>query len=168
MSRLRGPRRLYWDDAFAILAEALLLANASVWQWGAKSTYSGLDVDNGSQALGPEFYPNLRKTLDAQFFAELVFYTTLILVKLSFLFFFRRLGENVRNQKRIWWPVLALSLATYFISIGDIHYRCLVRSVDAVLEYCSLPANVSFNMTTLKANMTLDVVSDFLSMGYLP
>lgn len=53
------------------------------------------------------------------------FYTGLWSIKLSFLIFFRRLGQNVRNQKIVWWSVLIITTASYFACLGDIDYKCL-------------------------------------------
>lgn len=128
--------------------------------------YYVLNVRSGLQLPGRELFPDLRIFLDVQLFNHLAFYTILILVKLAFLFFFKRLGANVQNQKYIWWPVLGFSLATYFISVGNIQYKCYTSSLDFVLTFCPGKENNNFIMDTMKANMALDVVSDFMSMPH--
>ena len=57
------------------------------------------------------------------------FYTSLWAVKISFLIFFRRLGQNVRRQKVLWWTVFAFTVATYIICIGNIQFSCLAQAI---------------------------------------
>ena len=47
---------------------------------------------------------------------------------MSFMIFFRRLGHSVTNQHIVWWAVLAITAASYFVCIGDTDYRCLASS----------------------------------------
>lgn len=127
--------------------------------------YYVLEVDTGIIKVPslPRVYSDLHHWLQVQLIAEIFFYTTLILVKLSFLFFFKRLGENVRGQKQLWWPVLAFALIVYFVSIGNMQYKCYTGSLEVELVYCTSAEANDFTMTTMKANMALDVFSDFLS-----
>lgn len=162
-SRFRGPRRLFWDDAFVVLAECLVLTTAALWQWYAQFMYYVLDAESGQIVPGPQLFPDLRRFLNMQLIAELFFYTTLILVKLSFLFFFRRLGHNVHRQKYLWWPVLIFALINYVVSLADVQYKCYTSSLEFTIAWCSSAEANVFTMATLKANMALDVISDFLS-----
>jgi hypothetical protein len=166
-ARFRGPRRIYWDDGFIIFAELLILITAGLWQWAAKFMFYVLDAESGIVTLGPQLFPDLRAWLNVQLIAELFFYTTLVLVKLSFLFFFKRLGQNVMGQKYIWWPVLVFCLVVYVISIGNVQYKCYSSSLEVVATYCASVEANNFTMATLRANMALDVFSDFLSMPNL-
>lgn len=56
------------------------------------------------------------------------FYTGLWSVKLSFLVFFKRLGQNVRNQQIVWWTVLLITIGSYLACLSIIDYRCLASS----------------------------------------
>ncbi|OTB08910.1 hypothetical protein M426DRAFT_18309 [Hypoxylon sp. CI-4A] len=92
------------------------------------------------------------------------FYTSLWSVKLSFLFFFKRLGQNVDKQKYLWWPIFAFTAASYFVCVGDIEYKCLAPSLEVIIATCSSDANIDFTIITFKVNCALDVVTDFLIM----
>ncbi|ROV91192.1 hypothetical protein VMCG_09333 [Cytospora schulzeri] len=148
-SRFRGPGRLYWDDAFVIFAEVLVLTSAGLWQWGAKFMYYVLEVKSGLAAPGPELIPEMWKFLDVTLAMELFFYTSLILVKLSFLFFFRRLGQNVQRQRYIWWFVLIFCLVVYAISLGDMEYSCYKGSLEVIEGYCTSHAANDFTVASL-------------------
>lgn len=110
-----------------------------------------------------DFLLNTERYYTGQLIVLIFFYTGLWSVKLSFLIFFRRLGQNIDKQKYLWWPVLFFTLATYFVCIGDIPYKCLVGSLDEIVVKCSPGENIKFTLDTLKVNCSLDVLSDFLS-----
>lgn len=46
--------------------------------------------------------PDLRHFINVKLITQTFYYTQLVLVKLWFLFFFRRLGQNIQKQKYIW------------------------------------------------------------------
>ena len=91
------------------------------------------------------------------------FYTSLWAVKNSFLIFFKRLGQNVRWQKILWWCVFALSIATLLACIGNIQYRCLVSPLREIVSYCTNESALSFQQITLKLHTTIDVLTDVTS-----
>ena len=91
----------------------------------------------------------------------ILFYSSLWSIKISFLLFFRRLGQNVRHQEFLWWPVFGFTLATYFACIGATHYSCLVRSIEYIATECSKPSAISSQNVFLKLNCAWDVLTDF-------
>lgn len=155
---------MYWDDVLMVFAWALALTYAVSWQLSADHLYAMLLVTSGLLWPPPaDFIQRTDKYLVGQLISLISFYTCLYSVKLSFLLFFRRLGRNVDRQRYIWWPVTEFSLATYFVSIGDIQYKCLARSFIEVAAECSNDKEVDYQSVTLKVNAALDVFSDFLS-----
>lgn len=111
-----------------------------------------------------DFITRTERYYIGQLIVLISFYTSLYAVKLSFLLFFNRLGQNVHRQKYIWWPVLLFTLATYFVCIGDIQYKCIVRPFAEIVTSCSTADNIEFTLITLKLNCAMDVLTDFLSM----
>ncbi|KAK8024474.1 hypothetical protein PG993_012540 [Apiospora rasikravindrae] len=159
-----APRRLFWDDAFASFAFVLVLITAAIWQWGAGDMYHVLNVQAGVEPYDEEqFLPRMRQWLLASLVAMVLFYTSLVSIKLAFLFFFRRLGASIQRFRRVWWPVLGVSLGSYIVAVGNLRYQCLVGPVETVLEECNEAPSVSFETTTLKANCVLDVLTDFMT-----
>ncbi|KAL8941874.1 MAG: hypothetical protein Q9216_001984 [Gyalolechia sp. 2 TL-2023] len=94
----------------------------------------------------------------------ILFYSALWSIKLSFLLFFRRLGTNVHGQRRLWWPIFGITVATYFACIGTIQYRCLVTSFEYLTANCAAPEATSFQQITLKLNCAWDVITDCLTI----
>lgn len=167
-ARYRGPGRLYMDDALILFAGVLVVCTAALWQWGARDMYHTLNVDAGVEVPGPDFAERLRRWLMVSFVAEMFYYTTLIAFKLSMLVFFKRLGNSVDRFGYLWWPVLLFSLATYFVCIGNIDYKCLHNSMEFIVVQCTSPKATKFLRDTLSANCALDVVSDFASTLHTP
>ncbi|KAK3332570.1 hypothetical protein B0T19DRAFT_106906 [Cercophora scortea] len=165
-SRFRGVRRLFVDDYLAVFAFALVATTGALWQWvGAPNMYYVLDVQSGVRPFVPDFFDRMRFWLTTTLVVEIFFETSLITVKLSLMFFFRRLDANINYLKWLWWPTFIFTLATYFISIGLIEYGCLVGwSTEKLLGYCNSPVGITFVDTTLKVNCTFDVFSEFLIM----
>lgn len=126
--------------------------------------YYTLNVSAGLAAIEADFVTRTRRWLIVNLIVEIFFYATLLGVKLSFLFFFRRLGHNVHGQRCLWWPILIFSLIVFFVSLGDVQYECLVGPTTTILSYCSTRAASRFTTLTLIINCALDVLSDFLSM----
>lgn len=167
ISRFRGPRRLFWDDGFAIFGWLLVLASAALWQWIARDMYYVLDISAGLATPGADFWARMIRFARVQFVVELFFDTTLVAIKLAFLFFFKRLGKRVRGQQYIWWTVLFFALASYVVSLGDNQYVCEFGSAETLETYCNSASATNFTVAVLNANCALDVFSDFLSMSSL-
>lgn len=97
---------------------------------------------------------------------HLFFYTSLTAVKLSFLLFFRRLGDRVPKFNWFWWPIVLFVIAIWLASIGDAPYKCELGSTETLNAYCTTePAN-RFTEIIIQVNCVLDVLSDFLSKKY--
>lgn len=164
-SRLKPPRQFFWDDGLVIFSWFLALLTAILWQVVSGYMYTFMYVISGRLWPPPaDFLLNTERYYTGQLIVLIFFYTGLWSVKLSFLIFFRRLGQNIDKQKYLWWPVLFFTLATYFVCIGDIPYKCLVGSLDEIVVKCSPGENIKFTLDTLKVNCSLDVLSDFLIM----
>ncbi|KAF7527350.1 hypothetical protein G7054_g10481 [Neopestalotiopsis clavispora] len=165
VSRFQGPRRLYWDDALVVFSWLLSLATATTWQWAAKDMYYIMNVQAGKATYEASRYlVALRVWLSASLIAAVFFYTGLLLVKLSFLVFFRRLGKIIYIFKYIWWPVLIVTLGSYFSAIGNANYKCLGGTIEQITVVCQRKKELDFTANILKANAALDVLTDLLIM----
>lgn len=90
------------DDGLVILAWLLLVISAVLWQTQVDALYTQFQLLSQSVLPTPEVYR--KQTMYFRSLAAMIvaFYTCLFAVKLSFLFFFRRLGAKVQGQ-RTWW-----------------------------------------------------------------
>ncbi|KAK9773003.1 hypothetical protein SCAR479_10333 [Seiridium cardinale] len=168
IARFRGPRRLFWDDGFVIFPWTLSLVTAATWQWAARDMYYIMNVQAGLANYDPSIYmTSLRNWLNASLIAELFFYTALFSIKLSFLFFFRRLSNGISHFRYIWWPVLIVTVGSYLGAIGNVDYKCLVGTIEQITGVCQQEHELQFTTATLKANAALDVFTDFMSVPLL-
>lgn len=118
--------RLYADDGLVFFAWILLLTNTILWQIGKDALYETFAFSAGQLFPPPaNFEHNSEQYLRRSIAVIIFFYTGLWSIKLSFLIFFKRLGQNVRNQGLIWWTVLIITGASYFACLGDTYYKCL-------------------------------------------
>ena len=148
--RIKSFRRIYADDVIVIIAWLMFLASAVIWQSQQKAMYEQFILSAGTVIPTPEQLAAERKFLRSQVATVGIYYTSLWMVKLSFLVFFRRLGQNVRGQRIWWWCVTGFTVATWVTCIGSMGFKCLLRSLDyifgrvtyshtetTILKYCS-------------------------------
>lgn len=127
--RLKIFRRLHIEDPFVLAAWLLNLVNAIVWQKTANHLYSVIAVESGEiDMLSPEFLSNVYVGLHSLFACYLFYYTALWSIKLSFLLFFRNLGNDIRRQRLLWYCVFVYTIASYVTCLGMIDYKCLVEA----------------------------------------
>lgn len=135
--KLRAFRKLYVDDYLVVLAWLIKLTTSILWQIKLPAMYEQYAVQSGQKPITPGFFER-----DAVFLRYIVplnilFYSCLWAVKISFLVFFRRLGSNVRNQKIWWWFVLILTILAWVACIADIRYQCALGSIEHILSMSS-------------------------------
>lgn len=164
LARIRTFKKLLVDDYFVLLALVFVLANAIIWQIYARHMYYVVSVAAGLEMPGNDFAQLAESYFKSNAAVMILFYSALWSIKISFLLFFKRLGTNVRGQKRIWWPVLGITLATYFACIGIIQYRCDISSFEYIAINCKSTAAKSFQKITLNLNCAWDVITDCLIM----
>lgn len=166
VSRFQGPHRLFLDDGLVVFPWLLSLVTAAVWQWDARDMYYIMNVQAGLATYAPDKYlPSLRNWLNASLIAELFFYTALFSIKMSCLFFFRRLGNKINYFRYIWWGVLFVTVSCYLASVGNVDYKCLVGTIEQITGVCQTEHEIAFTTATLKANAALDIVTDFMSLS---
>lgn len=59
-------------------------------------------------------------------------YISLWCVKLSFLFFLRKLGQRYRLQRILWWTILALVVVSIGPVFGMLDYECELSSIEDI------------------------------------
>jgi hypothetical protein len=158
-------KRYFLDDAFVLLALVMFFISAVLWQYSAKYMYQDLYIASGlSSTIPTNFISDSEKYLRAQIGIIFLFMSGLWSVKIAFLLFFRRLGENVSGQRVHWWGAFAFTIATYLVTIGTIEYNCLAPPFLTVVMTCSGESAKHFEHVTLATNLAFDISTDLLSM----
>ncbi len=131
--RIKAFRRIYADDAMVLIACLFLMTNTLIWQFSKGALYEVIAVESGQLYPPPSDLPDRAQSYLRRSVAVIAFfYSGLWAIKLSFMLFFRRLGRNVRNQKIMWWTILAIVVATWLACLGTIQYGCLTGSFEHI------------------------------------
>jgi hypothetical protein len=142
----------------------MVLATSVSWQLLADDMYLNNAVSRGVQMPPQDFVERSETFLKASAAIVFLFYSTLWSIKLSFLFFFRRLYINIAGRWMIfWWAITAATIATWAVCVGNIDYKCLVSPIAEIAMKCSNDRAVRYQRITLILNCVLDVVTDVLS-----
>ena len=141
--RIKVFRRLWVDDALVVFAWLLLLITAILWQTQVEALYTQYKLLSGAVLPTPEI--EYKQSLYLRCFAAIfvLFYTCLFAVKLSFLFFFQRLGARVLGQRIWWWFVLIFNTAAWVTLIGSMGWRCLLSSLEYIFSKTDLTSQRS-------------------------
>lgn len=132
--RIKSFRKLYADDYIVIVAWLMFLATAITWQTHVQALYRQFGFTAQSIVPTPTNLAAERALLRSEVPLVMLFYTCLWAVKLSFLLFFRRLGQQVRGQKFWWWCVFGVTVATWVTSITTIQWNCNLKPVEYVFS----------------------------------
>jgi hypothetical protein len=164
--RIKTFRRLLIDVYLTGFAWIVLLATAILWQIVTPDMYELMEVTAAIRIPGPNFIENAERYMKSSLAALFMFYVGLWTVKMSFLVFFYRLGEQVTYYRISWWIVTIFTVAAGFTCIGTIQYNCLSKPIMEVMIKCTSHDAIQFQNITLKVNCALDVFTDVLSMSF--
>lgn len=181
--RISRFRRLFVDDIVVIFAVVTLLVTAILMQITLSSMYMFLDVAHGELTVLPprDFYDRSERFLHHLTGAQLLVFTCLWSIKISFLLFFRNLGDRVRKQKIIWWGVFVFTVATYFTLIGSYNYACTTGNLLQITGKlpphlstsgsrltlatvrCGSPKAIKRLRQVLRYTSAVDIITDLMS-----
>lgn len=160
--RLRVFCKLQPDDPLVIFAWILSIANAAIWTAVRKDLYFNLALATGQITTMPaDLFERLERLLRGNLAAYILSYVSLWSIKISFVVFFRRFGDKLRNQRIAWYATLGFCLASFAVCLGTVDYRCLTASGMNMLQVCMEPRTTSFEFVTLRLTTALDVLTDF-------
>jgi hypothetical protein len=110
---LKFARGLHLDDVLAILALCFLLANSIITTLMAPAMYDLLLLSIGAIVPTPQFFANSTFYLKCQFVSTMLFWSSLWMVKASFLAFFWRLTHQLHAVRNVWWAVAVVTALSY-------------------------------------------------------
>ncbi|KAI9650536.1 hypothetical protein NHQ30_000552 [Ciborinia camelliae] len=165
--RLRSFGRLWLDDGFVVVGWICILISTIIWHFEAHSLFLSAAIASGQMSPldDPTYATDTEHYLRSSVAVIILFYTSLMTIKLSFMLFFRRLLSGVHEKTLLvqWWSILAAILAAWLVCIGDIEYRCLVSNIEVIATKCVQSESIDFQRITLGVNCALDVITDILS-----
>lgn len=84
-------------------------------------------------------------------------------IKMNFMLIFYRLGHQVRAYATFWWVAVVIIVACGAVLLGILPYDCMFEDSGWVNAHCSTESKMSYIYSVYKANVAVDVVSDFIS-----
>lgn len=160
--RIRSFGHIQLDDYFVIVAWCMLLTSAIIWQLKAYVVYWLYAVQSGEVAPSADFLAAYENFMPQITTWNILFYSCLWAIKLSFLIFFRRLGSRTKSHVIWWWVVLGVTLIAWVGCIADIDWACSLNGISWIPINCPTPEHVLFENRTFYANMATDIVTDLL------
>lgn len=170
-----------------LVAWLFSLGNGITWSAVYKQMYQVISLAKSSTIDFSEVPANIgwmqRRYLNGQLSAYLISFTGLWLIKLSFVFFFRQLGNRYRAQQILWWVVLVLVIGCYGGTLGCLDYKCEMSSLEysigqlpyppaswrtgaannGLTEVCATAGAMHSQQVRLRVATTLDILSDAAS-----
>lgn len=124
------------DDYLVVVAWVLYLAATITWTVMGNNLYVTLDAGKTGSFLGAlnSYLQQYAHALNANLGAYYCTWTSLYVIKLSFMVFFHGLGNNFRAQKFVWWGVLSVIVACYIVSVAMFDYGCLTADWENIIS----------------------------------
>ena len=135
LSRVRSFRKLFVDDFLVIFSWTLLLVSAILWQTQQTAMYNQFKLAAGTLIPTLDVLKGEETFLKSSVALIIFYFTSLWLIKLSFLIFFRRLSSNIYRWHQIWWwCVLGFTVASYATVIGTMGFGCLLAPLTFIMS----------------------------------
>jgi hypothetical protein len=162
--KLRTFRRLFWDDALVILAWFMLLTTAILWKYNIHYVYQNYEMVRGERPFGPDAIRDWGTFMRLIIPVNVLFYSGLWAVKLSFLLFFRSFGAKIQSYEIYWWVVLVITVIGYIGCIADMQYECTVpyKPVEWVLRELLAKIWAEYLFTDCKSRKLCNTVQNRL------
>ncbi|KAI1645027.1 uncharacterized protein F4817DRAFT_344611 [Daldinia loculata] len=154
--------RFFLEDCLMLTSLCFLLATAILAQFLLQFVYNMEAVGNGTMLPPPTFLDDTSRALRGFAALMLLNYTGIWLIKFNFLWFFRRLGNNIARYRISWWCVLIFNIGAGVTAIGLIDFKCLVPPSEYIFTNCEGYEKVLASNTAAIVSCSLDAISDAL------
>ncbi|KAK3291994.1 uncharacterized protein B0H64DRAFT_435706 [Chaetomium fimeti] len=154
-------RKLVIEDYLMLVALALHSAECVLIQLFVGHMYDVEAVEKGDYSkIGPDFFTNSKKGFASLGATVNITIVGVLIVKLNFLLFFKRLGAGVRRFNVAWWIITVFTVGGAIAQIGMQEFGCFFGGVEYIFsENCAAdPA-----LTRIFINAIFSAVADALS-----
>ncbi|KAK9778548.1 putative Integral membrane protein [Seiridium cardinale] len=158
---------MLFEDYLMLLALALHSGEAILIQLYSRYAYDLEAVEKGDLSkVRPDFFPNSRKACVAIGTSINLTIVGVLIVKLNFLLFFRRLGTNIPKFIIAWWAILIFTVAGAIAQLGMQEFGCFFRDITYIFsDHCTDAAAVKRIFFNAIFSATADALSDILIIG---
>ncbi|KAK2737958.1 hypothetical protein FQN57_007312 [Myotisia sp. PD_48] len=159
--RLRVHLRLFWDDIFASLGFAFLLIQNVLIIFILPRVFMVAHYLAGNIDRPANFDSQIAVMLKLSLAINIMFATSIYLVKASVLALLWRIVENLANFRRSWWAVMILVILSYLVSVALEPIACAKLYNNG----CVSASDISRNLIALRIGTALDVITDAFIMA---
>ncbi|KAI0423846.1 hypothetical protein F5Y09DRAFT_326231 [Xylaria sp. FL1042] len=164
--RLICWRRLLAEDYLMMLSFLNFLAIAVLLQVYVGDIYYFTQVERGLVIPGPDFERRILNALQSEGIILILGAVGIYTIKFNFLFFFYRLGHQIKLYRIVWAVAVSFVAACLAISLGIIPYDCTFGNVEQIIVRCSPRPAVAHIYTVYKLNVSLDVICDAIVVAF--
>ncbi|KAH8883486.1 hypothetical protein GQ53DRAFT_752963 [Thozetella sp. PMI_491] len=161
-------RRFLLEDYIMMFALLLHNVEAVLIQLFVGYAYDLEAVEKGDYSkIGPNFFDNSHKAFIGIGTSVNLTIVGVLLVKINFMIFFRRLGEHIQKFNILWWGVLLFTIAGAAAQIGMQEFNCFFGKIEDIFSgMCTSDAALHRIFFNAIFSATVDAVSDFLILGF--
>lgn len=177
--RLYALRKLLEDDVAVIVALLLLLSLAIMYRYATPIMFELDRIAKGNEMLTPDFLPRAAVFLKLQFAIIVLFWTTIWVVKISFLIFYRTLFTGLPEHMLGWWIASGFTAVAYLLCwafqlgscvpishyfiLGQYDVSCSFSGLTDASGACETPRDIHYSNANLYVAAAVDVASDLMS-----
>lgn len=151
-----------FEDLLMLLALGCHLAIAIIGQLSLADIYMLTAAEHGG-AIGPNFFTEALHALKAFGVMSVLSLAGSWLIKLNFLLFFYRLGNQVRLYRIMWWVVFVFSIGCGASCFGLLQYDCMFGDMQTVFVQCATVSATRHTYIYVIMTAVLDILSDISS-----
>lgn len=142
----------------------LQLAAAVLCQIRLKYVYTMEEVTSGLKEPPVTFLEDVPKGLRSFIAADVLLIIGLWGVKFNFLLFFYRIFCSTSGlYRKLWWVVVAITIACLATFFGVTPYECTVSDVEVIFTDCLTPEAIRKAWTSIQITSSVDAFNDLLS-----
>ncbi|KAJ0104203.1 hypothetical protein J7T55_001690 [Diaporthe amygdali] len=157
--------RLLVEDWLMLLALACHLGLAIMGQLFLANIYEVTAAEHGAP-IGPNFFTSGLHALKAFGVLSVLSVIGIWLIKLNFLLFFYRLGNQIAVYRVVWWIVFIFSIGCGAGCLGLFQYPCMFGSLETVFVQCSTFSVIRETYVRVVMTAVLDIVSDVTILAF--
>ncbi|KAI1630817.1 hypothetical protein F4809DRAFT_235431 [Biscogniauxia mediterranea] len=158
--------RLLLEDYLMLFALAIHNAEVILIQLYVRYAYELEAVQKGKKMPGPSFFPEVTKGLVAIGACVNLTIVGVLIVKINFLLFFRRLTSHLPKFAIIWWAVLIFAVGGAAAQIGMQEFGCFFGGADYIFTYHCTGQGTKRIFLNAIFSAVVDAVSDVLIIGF--
>ncbi|KAH6847190.1 hypothetical protein B0I37DRAFT_374445 [Chaetomium sp. MPI-CAGE-AT-0009] len=160
--------KLVVEDYLMLVALTLHSAQAVLIQLYVGYMYDVEAVEKGNLSkIGPDFLANSNKAFIAIGAGINITVISVLIVKLNFLLFFKRLGAHIRKFNIAWWIVTAFTVGGAIVLIGFQEFRCFFGGIEHIFSnHCVAEPVLRRIFIKCIFSAVVDAVSDMLILCF--